>query len=450
VETEWRILQTEFANAGNPKGELKGLPEDLPGGDEVITRRYEFYKYIGPIDAESGEAMADAVDPDGIHGVGSVTYNDHIGPDGEWVEVTVDLSAVEVVGDFFGAQMSGFDVAPALGLIDHIPDGELNVPYADRTVVVAGGAAFFATISSGSPPDGTTLSGVTGVFSGTPTAAGVFTFTVEASDISGAFVSKEYTVTIPEGAPATSTITTSASPAAGGSTTGDGVYDNGTHLTVVATHNAGYAFVNWTENGVPVSDTEVYPFTVNGNRTLVANFIPAYTVATSASPVAGGSTSGDGTFNSGDSVTVSATANAAYNFVNWTEGGAIVSSSASYEFILGGNRTLVANFAPKTPVLEISAATATRSGSKVDVTVIIRNSGDAVAEAVTIPTKKGGTIDGKATKLRASVVLGDIAPGGTATTTLTFVGVHAGTGTLQVSLTYAGGTATPSVQVSVP
>ena len=24
VETEWRILQTEFANAGNPKGELKG------------------------------------------------------------------------------------------------------------------------------------------------------------------------------------------------------------------------------------------------------------------------------------------------------------------------------------------------------------------------------------------------------------------------------------------
>lgn len=197
VETEWRMLQTEFANAGNPKGELAGQPEDLPDGDEVITRRYEFYKYIGPIDAESGEAVGDEVGPDGIHGVGSVTYNDHIDPmTGEWVEVTIDdLSTVEVVGEFFGAQMSGFDVVQALGLIDHIPDGELGVAYAERTVVVAGGAAFLA-LTSGLLPDGTMLDPVTGIFSGTPTSAGVFTFTVDASDTSGAFVSKAYTVTI--------------------------------------------------------------------------------------------------------------------------------------------------------------------------------------------------------------------------------------------------------------
>src|SRR6187455_2462247 len=37
VETEWRILQTDFKDAQNPKGELAGVPEDLPGGDEVIT-----------------------------------------------------------------------------------------------------------------------------------------------------------------------------------------------------------------------------------------------------------------------------------------------------------------------------------------------------------------------------------------------------------------------------
>ncbi|MEK6676755.1 MAG: putative Ig domain-containing protein [Planctomycetota bacterium] len=272
VETEWRILQTEFADAGNPKGVLEGAPEDLPDGDEVITRRYEFYKYIGPIDAESGEAKGDEVGPDGKHGVGSVTYNDHIGPDGEWVEVTVDLSTVEVVGDFFGAQMAGFDIAPALGLIDHIPDGELGVAYADRSVVIAGGAAFLATIS-GALPDGTTLDEVTGVFSGTPIAAGVFTFTVEASDTGGAVVSKIYTVTIPAGVPLTGTIVTSSSPGNGGSTTGDGVYINGTPVVVVATHNPGYAFVNWTEGGMEVSGSEVYPFTVNADRTLVANFV---------------------------------------------------------------------------------------------------------------------------------------------------------------------------------
>jgi hypothetical protein len=275
VETEWRTLQTEFANLDNPKGKLAGVPQELPEGNEVVTRRYEFYKYIGPIDAESGEAMADTVAADGIHGVGSVTYKDHFDPlTGEWIEVTVDLSTVEVVGEFFGAQMSGFDVAPILGLIDHIPDGKLNVPYAPRTVVVAGGAAFNAT-TSGSLPHGTALDGVSGIFSGTPTTAGAFTFTVEVSDISGASLSKTYTITIPEGVAETSTITTSASPAAGGSTTGGGTFANGTPITVVATHNPDYAFVNWTEGGVEVSASAVYPFTVNADHNLVANFVLA-------------------------------------------------------------------------------------------------------------------------------------------------------------------------------
>ncbi|MBK9317301.1 MAG: putative Ig domain-containing protein [Acidobacteria bacterium] len=214
VETEWRILQTEFGAAeGGKNGELRGQPEELPDGDEVITRRYEFYKYIGPIDAESGEAMADTVAPDGIHGVGKVTYNDHIDPKtGEWVKVTVDLSTIMVVGDFFGAQMSGFDIAPALDLIDHVQDGELNLPYPDRTVVVAGSNPFLASLKQPGSllPDGLTFDPVTGVLSGTPRVPGVFTFTIEASDTTGTFVSKTHTITISAGAAVTSTIVTSA------------------------------------------------------------------------------------------------------------------------------------------------------------------------------------------------------------------------------------------------
>ncbi|MCU0777848.1 MAG: hypothetical protein MUF86_09320, partial [Akkermansiaceae bacterium] len=62
VEVEWRILQLKTsAPDGGPNAELAAAPEDLPNGDEVVTRRYEFYKYTGPLDAESGEAMADAV-----------------------------------------------------------------------------------------------------------------------------------------------------------------------------------------------------------------------------------------------------------------------------------------------------------------------------------------------------------------------------------------------------
>ena len=34
---------------------------------------------------------------------------------------------------------------------------------------------------------------------------------------------------------------------------GGGTVNSGSSVTVVATANAGYAFVNWTENGTPVS-----------------------------------------------------------------------------------------------------------------------------------------------------------------------------------------------------
>jgi hypothetical protein len=134
-----------------------------------------------------------------MHGIGQVTYADHFDPaTGEWATATVDTSTLVVVGDFFGAQMSGFDVAPHLGLIDHIPDGELEVPYAERTVVVPAANAPFQAAISGTLPDGTTLDPFTGVFKGIPTAAGAFTFTVEARDLISDVVlaSKSYTVTI--------------------------------------------------------------------------------------------------------------------------------------------------------------------------------------------------------------------------------------------------------------
>lgn len=348
VETEWRILQTEFANAGNPKGQLKGLPQDLPGGNEIITRRYEFYKYICPIDAESGEAMADQVGPDGIHGVGTVTYISGFDAQGEPIQLTVDLSTIEVVGEFFGAQMSGFDVAPALGLIDHIPDGELNVPYADRRVVIGEEAGFLATLT-GALPDGTSFDPITGIFSGTPTVAGVFSFIIQASDIGGSYVSNYFTVTITDSgaAPVVHAISTSASPFNGGSTSGDGSYEAGTQLEVLAVATPGFSFASWTENGVEVSASASYTFTVAGDRALVANFTPiTYSIATSSSPLTGGTTSGGGTVNHGDPVTVVASPSAGFTFVNWTEAGAVVSASSSFTFTATANHSLVANFTP--------------------------------------------------------------------------------------------------------
>lgn len=68
------------------------------------------------------------------------------------------------------------------------------------------------------------------------------------------------------------TITATSNPEEGGEISGMGTYQEGTECTLTATPNEGYTFTNWTENGSVVSMNASYTFTVNGNRTLVANF----------------------------------------------------------------------------------------------------------------------------------------------------------------------------------
>jgi hypothetical protein len=59
--------------------------------------------------------------------------------------------------------------------------------------------------------------------------------------------------------------------------------------------------------------------------------------------------SSSGTFNYGTSCTVTATPNANYHFVNWTENGTAVSTEASYTFTVTSGRDLVANFSAQQP-----------------------------------------------------------------------------------------------------
>ena len=157
-------------------------------------------------------------------------------------------------------------------------------------------------------------------------------------------------------APNTYTINVSPNPSAGGTVTGGGSYQQGQSCTVTATANTGYTFLRWTENGNQVYTNANYTFTVTGNRTLVAQFqAQSYTVGVSANPSSGGSVSGGGSYNYGQSCTVHAIANTGYTFLRWTENGNQVSTNANYTFTVTGSRTLVAQFQAQSYTITASA-----------------------------------------------------------------------------------------------
>jgi hypothetical protein len=157
----------------------------------------------------------------------------------------------------------------------------------------------------------------------------------------------------------TYTITVSANPSNSGTTSGGGTYTHGQSCTVIATSADGYTFMNWTENGSVVSTDANYSFIVTSNRSLVANFEEqqpdTYNINVSPNPNIGGTVTGGGNYNAGQQCTVIATANTGYTFVNWTENGEVVTTNASYTFIVTGNRTLVANFTLNSYTITVTA-----------------------------------------------------------------------------------------------
>ena len=219
----------------------------------------------------------------------------------------------------------------------------------------------YTIAATANPNDGGTVSGTGQYTQGasctlTATANTGYTFTnwTEGGNVASTNASYTFNVTgnrtlVANFALNTYSITATANPTAGGTVTGAGTYNQGASCTLTATANTGYTFSNWTENGSVVSTNADYTFTVEGARTLVANFtLNSYTIAATANPSAGGTVSGAGEYNHGTSCTLTATANTGYTFTNWTENGSVVSNNANYTFTVTGDRSLVANFSLNT------------------------------------------------------------------------------------------------------
>lgn len=164
------------------------------------------------------------------------------------------------------------------------------------------------------------------------------TFTMPASDVyvTASFTLQQFNVTV------------EASPTEGGSVSIDeeGPYFYGDIVTVHANFNEGYTFKHWLKNGVIDKYNAHTTFEVNSDLVLTAVFEVSenYYIAVSADPETGGSVSGNGNYSPGSPVSVTATANPGWEFINWTENDVEVSNTATYNFNATGNRNLVAHF----------------------------------------------------------------------------------------------------------
>ena len=153
------------------------------------------------------------------------------------------------------------------------------------------------------------------------------------------------------------TIKVLANPTNGGSVyigntpgTTQATYTYGESCTVHANPANGYTFTNWTEADLQVSTSADYSFTVERDRTLVANFADANAciIYVDIVPEIGGTATGAGAYSIGDECTLEAFAKPGYKFKNWTKDDEIICQSSNYTFTVTETARYVAHFEEKT------------------------------------------------------------------------------------------------------
>jgi hypothetical protein len=128
---------------------------------------------------------------------------------------------------------------------------------------------------------------------------------------------------------------------------------NNTVANINATANSCYHFVNWTGDTGNITNVNNANTTISmvNDSTAIANFaINTSTLTVNASPPAGGSPTGGGTYNCGTNTSVVANTNSGYSFVNWTAtAGAsnltiFTPNSQTSNVMVNGTGTVTANF----------------------------------------------------------------------------------------------------------
>lgn len=146
----------------------------------------------------------------------------------------------------------------------------------------------------------------------------------------------------------TYTLTTNVSGTGGASGTifpASGTFPAGTVVKLTASHNVGSSFANWT--GDATGTDSVVSVTMDGNKTITANFIPAVVYNTLTVSVVGSGTvtlnPAGGSYVTGTEVTLTAVAAGGSTFSGWS--GDVTGTDATAKIVVNADKVVTATFA---------------------------------------------------------------------------------------------------------
>jgi outer membrane protein assembly factor BamB len=138
-------------------------------------------------------------------------------------------------------------------------------------------------------------------------------------------------------------LTLQSSPTAGGSTTGQGQFYEGSLTTITSTPNTGYSFSEWTGDGVTDPNALSTAVVMTSARNITASFsLNSYSLFVHAGT--GGDINGSGTFTHGSSPIISAIPNSEYTFAGWTGEGVNDPSASTTTVSMTETRSVSASF----------------------------------------------------------------------------------------------------------
>lgn len=124
-----------------------------------------------------------------------------------------------------------------------------------------------------------------------------------------------------------------------------GNYLENTQIELTALPNPNYEFVAWKSGDDTVAKTATIMFNISQDTSLVAIFKnKAFKISVLSDNSEWGTVEGEGSFEFGTEVTVTATPAKGYKFVAWKENTVEVSKEAAYKFTVEKDRTLIAVF----------------------------------------------------------------------------------------------------------